>query len=83
MNDNRVHTVFAWVMRFIPDLITMLEDPELTVDEILTGSSAALFNVYRSAYGEDADFTDFLVKLQRLADQHIRECKAGEDNDRP
>lgn len=81
MNDNRVHTVFAWFRRFIPDLITMLEDPELTVDEILTGSAAALFNVYRSAYDNDAEFTDFLSKLKELAEQHMRECKEGENND--
>lgn len=79
MNDNRIHEVFGLISILLPDLVKVIEG--LTVDELLTGSAAAIFNVYRSAYDEDAEFTDFLSKLKELAEQHIRECKEGEDND--
>lgn len=74
MNDDRVHRVFALMSRYIPDIIETICDPHLTVNEVLTGSMAALFNVYRSAYDKDAEFIDFLATAKHLADQHVREC---------
>lgn len=82
MNDNRIHRVFALMSMSIPEIIIdTIRDPDLTVDEILTGSMAALFNVYRSVYNKDAEFTEFLAKAKLLGDQHIKECKEGEKNE--
>jgi len=81
MNDNRIHNVFILMSDFIPFCKSIIDDSDLTVDELLTGSAAAIFNVYRSAYDEDAEIKDFLSKLKELVEQHIRECKEGEDND--
>lgn len=52
-------------------------------DEFLLGAATALFNIFRyEAYHNDAlEFSDFLKRLNELAEQHIRECKAGESNE--
>ena len=52
-------------------------------DEFLLGAATALFNIFRyEAYHNDAlEFSDFLKRLNELAEQHIKECKEGEKND--
>lgn len=52
-------------------------------DEFLLGAATALFNIFRyEAYKNDAlEFSDFLKRLNELAELHIRTCKEGENND--
>lgn len=66
------------VTRFIPVIIETIDDNDLTVNEILTGSAAAIFNFYKSTYDKDAEYLDFLHELKILADEHIRLHKEGE-----
>lgn len=52
-------------------------------DEFLLGAATALFNIFRyEAYKNDAlEFSDFLKRLNELAELHIKSCKEGEKND--
>ena len=83
MKDNLVHRFY---MLFTRDFQFMQEQFKLQndqYDEFLLGAASALFNIYRfEAYHNDAlEFSDFLKKLNELAQQHARECKAGESHE--
>ena len=67
MNDKRIHTVFALMSMLIPEIIIKtIRDPELTVDEILTGSMAALFNVTDQYIIKMLNSQNFWLKLNYL-----------------
>lgn len=83
MNDRLIHRLFMMFtmdFHFIQEKFKLQNDQ---YDEFLTAAAAALFNVYRfEAYNNDAlEFSDFLKRLNELAEQHKRECKAGENNE--
>ena len=83
MNDDLMHWFF---MVFERDFHYRIEQYALQnnqYDEFLLGAATALFNIFRyEAYHNDAlEFSDFLKRLNELAEQHIKECKAGEKND--
>lgn len=77
---HRFFQIFAKEFIFLEDHLKLQNNQ---YDEFLLGAATALFNIFRyEAYHNDAlEFSDFLKKLNELAEQHIRECKAGENND--
>lgn len=82
MNDEVMHRfflIFSREFRFIEAQYELQNDQ---YDEFLLGAAAALFNIFRyEAYKNDAlEFSDFLKRLNELAELHIRSCKEGENN---
>ena len=80
MNDDLMHHFFLIFTREYQFIQERFELQSNQYDEFILGAATALFNVFRfEAYNNDAlEFTDFLKKLNELAEQHIRECKEGE-----
>lgn len=80
MNDEVIHRFFLIFTREYQFIQAQFELQNNQYDEFLLGAAGALFNIFRfEAYNNDAlEFTDFLKKLNELAEQHIRECKEGE-----
>ena len=81
MNNELVHTVAAGYLSITTDVIAVTSLQKDEIDELLLGAATALFMTYRSAYDDDAEFVDFLHHLNDLAEEHVKECKAGEQND--
>lgn len=80
MNDKVMHRFFLIFTReyqFIQDQFKLQNNQ---YDEFILGAATALFNIFRyEAYHNDAlEFSDFLKRLNELAEQHIKECKEGE-----
>lgn len=83
MNDEVMHRFFLIFTREYQFIQAQFELQNNQYDEFILGAATALFNVFRfEAYKNDAlEFSDFLKRLNELAEQHIRECKEGEHND--
>ena len=82
MNDELMHRFF---MIFVKEFLFLEEHFKLQnnqYDEFLLGAATALFNIFRyEAYHNDAlEFSDFLKRLNELAELHRKSCKEGEDH---
>ncbi|MBO7260005.1 MAG: hypothetical protein J6U97_00750 [Bacteroidaceae bacterium] len=82
MNDEVMHRFFFIFTKEFQFIESQFELQNNQYDEFILGAATALFNIFRyEAYHDDAlEFSDFLKRLNELAEQHIRECKAGENN---
>ena len=80
MNHKLIHRFFLIFTREFSFIESQFKLQNNQYDEFILGAATALFNIFRyEAYHNDAlEFSDFLKKLNELAEQHIRECKEGE-----
>lgn len=80
MNDELMHRFFLIFSRKFRSIQAEYKLQNDQYDEFLLGAAAALFNIFRyEAYHNDAlEFSDFLKRLNELAELHIRACKEGE-----
>lgn len=82
MNDEVMHRFFLIFTSEFQFIESQFELQNNQYDEFLLGAATALFNIFRyEAYNNDAlEFSDFLKRLNELAELHIRSCKAGEEH---
>ena len=83
MNDEVMHRFFLIFSREFQFIEAQYELQNDQYNEFLLGAATALFNIFRyEACNNDAlEFSDFLKRLNELAELHIKSCKEGENND--
>lgn len=80
MNNALMHRFFKVFMRDFIFREINLKVQNDQYDEFLLGAATALYNIYvhEVHHNDTPEFSDFLKRLNELAEQHIRECKEGE-----
>ena len=79
MNDEVMHRFFLIFSRKFRSIQADHKLQNDQYDEFLLGAAVALFNIFRyEVYHNDAlEFSDFLKRLNELAELHIKSCKEG------